>query len=99
MEAGWFLDQDGRWYMLNQDHNGRFGAALYGWYFEKADGKWYFMDPADKAMMLGWQFIDGKHYYLPPLGDINICMTKRTYKKYIGVKGKDRVPGSLHDIA
>lgn len=27
--------------------------------------------------------------YLPPLGDINICMTKRTYKKYIELRGKD----------
>lgn len=25
--------------------------------------------------------------YLPPLGNVNICMTKRTYKKYVGKQG------------
>ena len=64
METGWYLDTTGKWYMLNTDHNGKFGASLTGWYHEKADGKWYFMNPADKAMMTGWQFIDSKNYYL-----------------------------------
>lgn len=63
METGWYLDAAGHWFMLNTDHNGKFGAALTGWYYEKADGKWYFLSPVDGVMLVGWQFINSKNYY------------------------------------
>lgn len=69
MKFDWFLDENGKWYMLNKDEGARFGAALYGWYFEKQDGKWYFMNPSDTAMLVGWQFINGKWYYLTQHND------------------------------
>ncbi len=69
MKFDWFLDENGKWYMLNKDEGARFGAALYGWYFEKQDGKWYFMNPSDTAMLTGWQFINGKWYYLTEHND------------------------------
>lgn len=50
--------------MLNREHNGHFGAALFGWYYEKQDGKWYFLNPTDSKMLTGWQFINSNWYYL-----------------------------------
>ena len=64
LEYGWLLDStSGSWYMLNEEHNGKFGAAKIGWYLERQDNKWYFFNPSDNAMMTSWQFIDGKWYY------------------------------------
>lgn len=62
MKYDWFCDQ-GVWYMLNKEHDGTFGAALAGWYFESSDGKWYYLDPDGFDMLSGWQCIDGVYYY------------------------------------
>lgn len=65
LKSDWFLDKNtNSWYMLNREHDGSFGAAKFGWYFEKQDGKWYFMNPSSTSMLTGWQFINGKYYYL-----------------------------------
>ncbi len=59
---GWFLDSNGKWYMLDKRQE-TLGACLYGWYFEEQDQKWYFLDVENGHMLTGWQFIDGKWYY------------------------------------
>lgn len=64
IETGWFLDNDGSWYMLCKEEGDNYGAMLCGWYFEIADGKWYFLNPADGRMLIGWQHINNKWYYL-----------------------------------
>lgn len=67
MKFDWFLDRrTNKWYLLNKDHNGKFGAVKTGWVYEKQDGKWYFLNPTDGSTLLGWQFIGGKWYYLTP---------------------------------
>ena len=67
MQYGWFLDDDtNKWYVLNTEHNGKFGACLYGWYYEKQDGKWYFLNPKNGEMLTDWQFISGAFYYFTP---------------------------------
>ena len=65
MEVDWFFDsQTGKWYMLNRDHDGKFGAALHGWHYEKQDGKWYFLNPVESSMVHGWSYIAGKWYLM-----------------------------------
>lgn len=67
MKFDWFLDpKSNLWYMLSRNHDGRFGAALRGWYYEDQDGKWYFLNPVTSEMMTGWQYIDHKRYYFAP---------------------------------
>ena len=65
METGWFIDAAGKWYYLNKEHDGTFGAMKTGWVFEE-DGHWYYLNPADGSMMTGWQLIGGKWYYFNP---------------------------------
>lgn len=62
LRFNWYEDKGTNWFMLNREHNGHFGAALKGWYYEKQDGKWYFLNPSDSTMLTGWQFIGGKWY-------------------------------------
>ena len=69
IETGWFLDNDGSWYMLCKEEGDNYGAMLCGWYFEIADGKWYFLNPADGRMLIGWQHINNKWYYLNEKAD------------------------------
>lgn len=68
MRTGWFMDVDGRWYYLNEAHDGTYGAMVTGWIFGK-DGYWYYLNPEDGAMMTGWKLIGGKWYYFHPLPD------------------------------
>lgn len=42
----------------------KFGAALHGWYYEKQDGKWYFLNPVESGMVHGWSYIAGKWYFM-----------------------------------
>lgn len=64
LKYDWFLDsKSGCWYMLNREHDGKFGAAKIGWYLEKQDNKWYFLNPVDSKMLTGWHYIDNKWYY------------------------------------
>lgn len=64
LEYDWFCDPEtNKWYMLNREHNGKFGAALKGWYFEVQDGKYYFLNPSDFSMFTGWVFIRSEWYF------------------------------------
>ena len=36
---------------------------LNGWYNDDQDGKWYYLDPENGKMLVGWQKIDGQWYY------------------------------------
>lgn len=50
MKSDWFLDRrTNKWYLLNKDHNGKFGAVKTGWVYEKQDGKWYYLTPSNAA--------------------------------------------------
>ncbi|WP_373266205.1 hypothetical protein [Hungatella hathewayi] len=69
LKFDWFQDETNTWYILNREHDGRFGAALTGWYYEKQDNKWYFLNPVDSKMLVGWQFISGQWYYFTPSND------------------------------
>ena len=42
------------------------GTMVTGWHHDTEDGKWYYLNPADGVMVLGWQKIDGKSYYFNP---------------------------------
>lgn len=64
LKSGWFLDPAvGKWYLLNTNHDSKFGAVQFGWYHEAQDDKWYFLSPHDGTMLTGWQFISGRWYY------------------------------------
>ncbi|WP_373266204.1 leucine-rich repeat protein [Hungatella hathewayi] len=69
LKFDWFQDETNTWYILNREHDGCFGAALTGWYYEKQDNKWYFLNPVDSKMLVGWQFISGQWYYFTPSND------------------------------
>ncbi|MDR1765537.1 MAG: hypothetical protein LBR77_05525 [Lachnospiraceae bacterium] len=63
MEHGWFLDGDGSWYYLSEEHDGWFGHMTTGWHLDPSDGHWYYLDPTTGVMATGWQLIDGQWYY------------------------------------
>lgn len=64
LKFDWFYDTtSNKWYMLNRSTEGKFGAALHGWYFEPQDGNWYFLSPNGKEMLLGWQYINHEYYF------------------------------------
>lgn len=88
---GWWLRySDGTWPMGRADEyhwekiNGRwwaFGADGYissGWIYDTIYQGWFYMDE-NQGMLTGWQFIDGKWYYLNPNSDgtAGIMYTKR----------------------
>lgn len=65
VRTDWFLDSaTGYWYQLCKEPGDNYGAMLYGWYYEIADGKWYFLSPIDGHMLIGWQFINHEWYYM-----------------------------------
>ncbi len=88
---GWWLRySDGTWPMGRagayhwEKINGRwwaFGADGYissGWIYDTIYQGWFYMDE-NQGMLTGWQFIDGKWYYLNPNSDgtAGIMYTKR----------------------
>ena len=88
---GWWLRySDGTWPMGRADAyhwekiNGRwwaFGADGYissGWIYDTIYQGWFYMDE-NQGMLTGWQFINGKWYYLNPNSDgtAGIMYTKR----------------------
>ncbi len=48
LKTGWFLDQDGRWYFLNNQSDGTKGRALTGWQW--IDGYCYYFDAYGKML-------------------------------------------------
>ena len=53
---------DGRWYVFDNA-----GYMIKGWF--ESEGDWYYMNPADGAMLSGqWVDVDGKSYYLTQSG-------------------------------
>lgn len=88
---GWWLRySDGTWPMGNtgafhwEKVNGRwwaFGADGYlstGWIYDTLHQGWFYMDE-NQGMLTGWQFINGKWYYLNPNhdGSAGIMYSKR----------------------
>lgn len=88
---GWWLRySDGTWPMGNtgafhwEKVNGRwwaFGAEGYlstGWIYDTLHQGWFYMDE-NQGMLTGWQFINGKWYYLNPNhdGSAGIMYSKR----------------------
>ena len=60
--AGRWAYIDGRWYVFDQK-----GYMIKGWF--KQDTDWYYMNPADGAMLSEqWVDVDGKSYYLTQSG-------------------------------
>lgn len=66
MRAGWLSD-DGKWYFLNDQHDGAFGAMVTGW--REISGKWYYFTPSG-AMATGWQLVGGAYYYMDEGGEM-----------------------------
>lgn len=66
MDYGWFKDKKGRWYYMSEEHDGFFGHMIRGWKREEKDNAWYYLSEKNGRMLLGWQNINGKWYYLNP---------------------------------
>lgn len=54
---------NGRWWAFGAD-----GYLSTGWIYDTFYQGWFYMD-ANQGMLTGWQFIDGKWYYLNPVSD------------------------------
>lgn len=67
MRYGWYLDGDGRWYYLSENHDGTFGAMVTGWRLME-DGYWYYLRPEDGSMAVDWMLLNSLWYYLNPVG-------------------------------
>lgn len=63
MRFGWIQGGSGAWYHGNEVSDGNLGALDYGWYLDKADGRWYYLDPKSGQMKHGWQNIADRYYY------------------------------------
>lgn len=64
--SGWF-EENGKWYYLNSEHDGFYGAMKTGWLLAE-DGYWYYLNPQDGVMVTGWRQVDSKWYYFNPVG-------------------------------
>ena len=64
---------NGRWWAFGAD-----GYISSGWIYDTIYQGWFYMDE-NQGMLTGWQFIDGKWYYLNPNSDgtAGIMYTKR----------------------
>lgn len=83
LQSGWFTES-GKWYYLNKNHDGFYGAMITGWLLAD-DGYWYYFDLKDGAMMTGWQQIGGKWYYLNPVSsDVTWKVDENGNWKWIG---------------
>lgn len=65
MDTGWFFDSNAfKWYYLNEEHDGFFGAMKTGWFLDKKTDRWYYLDERTGEMRTGWIQLAGKWYYL-----------------------------------
>lgn len=64
--SGWF-EENGKWYYLNPEHDGFYGAMRTGWLLAE-DGYWYYLNPQDGVMVTGWTEVERKRYYFNPVG-------------------------------
>lgn len=67
--CGWFMTEDGTWYLLNKETGESFGVAKFSWFHENQDGKWYYLSTKNTAMLRGWNQIDGNWYYFTESND------------------------------
>ena len=84
--AGRWAYIDGRWYVFDQK-----GCMIRGWF--KQDTDWYYMNPADGAMLSEqWVDVDGKFYYLTKSGLMarNGYIEDASEKLYFFVDGEGR---------
>ena len=65
VQTGWILDQN-VWYHLNTLLTGRCGEMDTAWYYDTDDGRWYYLEPENGAMITGWRNLGGKWYYFAP---------------------------------
>ena len=68
MLSGWICDPSGNWYYCNTEAEAPYGRMATGWRMDSKDGNWYYLEPNNGAMVLGWRMIDGKWYYFSPVG-------------------------------
>ncbi|MCQ2415484.1 MAG: Ig-like domain-containing protein [Lachnospiraceae bacterium] len=95
MDYGWYYDEKlKKWYYLNEQHDGRFGAMMRGWQLDAKDGKWYYLDPKTGEMCVGWVQVSGKWYYLSP-GSTVPAWIKNEKGEWV-YSGTGRAAGSMY---
>ena len=55
----WYRTQSGLWYYFENDRT----TTKKGWFKDKSDDQWYYLNPETGIMQVGWTNIDGKYYY------------------------------------
>lgn len=55
----WYRTQSGLWYYFENDRT----TTKKGWFKDKSDDQWYYLNPETGIMQVGWANIDGKYYY------------------------------------
>ena len=63
MEFGWIKSENGSWYHAYDVSDGNLGVLDRGWYQERMDNRWYYLNPQTAVMHSGWVEIGGKWYY------------------------------------
>lgn len=95
MDSGWYFDEKlKKWYYLNEQHDGKFGAMTRGWHLDARDGKWYYLDPKTGEMSTGWVPVNGKWYYLSP-GSTVPSWIKNEKGEWV-YSGTGRAAGSMY---
>ena len=95
MDFGWYFDEKlKKWYYLNAQHDGRFGAMTRGWHLDTKDGRWYYLDPKSGAMCTGWVFVNEKWYYLSPGSGVPVWVQNEKGEWIYG--GTGRAMGSMY---
>lgn len=96
MEFGWIRSHNGKWYHTHDVSDGNLGVLEKGWYFEKMDGKWYYLDPETAVMRDGWVQVDGTYYYFTEVEDISEQTYFRKEDGYWYYENKKRPYGSMY---
>lgn len=96
MDSGWFLDEEGKWYFLSTVHDGWFGRLKTGWHLDDNDGRWYYLNLFNGAMLTGWQKIDGEWYYMTQENSQQTWYLDKTTGKWAYAGQSGRPLGSLY---